>query len=317
MSTPAILNLEETLAKALGDEEFFFLPKGITRYDYNSMHGWWVRIRRDGAPFQKFFHDSQFLSFGEGLKAAIIYHQEILEAFPLEKTKRANPRALPLSPEERIDRKIAKGKASPYIFWEAKWYDENHKVKKASFSVTKFGEEHARTLALQAASTNHNKTPKLAKVADPYHKAAFKKLRKSDVEFLAGINTGSHKHGESESVEIPEYPEAYEGGKEMVLHLSIERDRKLRNAKVSEFKAINGAIYCEVCSFDFATEYPFLGKELIEVHHIIPLASLTEATTVRLEDLMLLCANCHFVVHQGDAEENLINAMDYFEETRK
>lgn len=309
--------LKEILAKAFSDDEYYYLPKGITRYDYGNMHGWWVRLSRDGAKFHQFFHDSQYLSFNEGLKSAITFRQNIVEEFPLEKTKRANPRALPLAAEERVTRKTAKGRASPYIFWEAKWYDENHNVKKASFSVTKFGEVQAKALALQAALSKHNKLPKLAKVADPYRKESFKLLRKSDVEFLSTINTGPYKHHDSEIIEIPEYPEAYEGGKKMVLHLSIERDRKLRNAKIAEFKAIHGAIYCELCSFEFASEYPFIGKELIEVHHIIPLASLTEATTVSLEDLMLLCANCHLVVHQGDAEENLINAMDYFEEKRK
>jgi len=34
---------------------------------------------------------------------------------------------------------------------------------------------------------------------------------------------------------------------------------------------------------------------------------------VNLSDLMLLCSNCHFAVHQGDAEENLLIAMEHFE----
>ena len=59
--------------------------------------------------------------------------------------------------------------------------------------------------------------------------------------------------------------------------------------------------------------YPFLKKDTIEVHHIVPLAKLSGATKVRLSDLMLLCSNCHLAVHQGDAEDNLILAMEHFE----
>jgi len=64
---------------------------------------------------------------------------------------------------------------------------------------------------------------------------------------------------------------------------------------------------------NFLKTYPFLSTDIIEVHHIIPLASLSKRSMVNINDLMLLCSNCHFAVHQGDAEENLLLGMEYFE----
>ena len=71
-------------------------------------------------------------------------------------------------------------------------------------------------------------------------------------------------------------------------------------------------IFCEVCSLRFTEVYPFLESDIIEVHHIIPLSKLTEKTKTTLNDLILLCANCHLAVHQGDAEENLLSAIEHF-----
>ena len=91
-----------------------------------------------------------------------------------------------------------------------------------------------------------------------------------------------------------------------------KKNKKLRDAKVSDFLAINGAIYCEVCSFRFTEIYSFLESDIIEVHHIAPLSTLTESTKITINDLVLLCANCHLAVHQGDAENNLQMAMEVF-----
>ena len=76
-------------------------------------------------------------------------------------------------------------------------------------------------------------------------------------------------------------------------------------------------LYCELCNFNFIDNYPFLTTDIIEVHHIVPLASLSKSTKVNINDLMLLCSNCHLAIHQGDAEENLLIAMEYFEKNSK
>jgi predicted HNH restriction endonuclease len=75
----------------------------------------------------------------------------------------------------------------------------------------------------------------------------------------------------------------------------------------------HGRLFCELCNFNFAEAYPFLKRDVIEVHHVVPLKTLNKSTAVTTDDLMLLCANCHLAVHQGDAEENLLSAMAHFE----
>lgn len=56
---------------------------------------------------------------------------------------------------------------------------------------------------------------------------------------------------------------------------------------------------CMACGFDFEEKYGELGKEFIEVHHVVPLSSRTEVVNVNPEtDLICLCANCHRMVHR-------------------
>ena len=67
---------------------------------------------------------------------------------------------------------------------------------------------------------------------------------------------------------------ATEGHRRLVLHLQRERNQTLvRNKKK------------HAASLD------------CEVHHLLPLSEVEHATRTKLEDLVILCANCHRVVH--------------------
>ncbi len=307
--------LQETLRKAFEDPLLYKLPKGIIRYDYAHTHGWWVRVTRDGAHFRKIFSDGQFDSLDEGLRQAILHRHKILSSFPVT-IKHIHARSIPPEPEKRIELKTEKGNKQPYVFWEAKWYDEHHNVKKKCFSVQKYGHEEARALAFAAAKTKHNKKPKITAHPDVYQTDKFKELLRADVAVYATINSNPYsKGGGASSAEdiAASYPHGFEGEKKFVLHQSIERDRKLRDQKISLFLEKHGKLFCELCGFRFAEAYPFLKRDVIEVHHVVPLSTLSKTTLVTPDDLMLLCANCHLAVHQGDAEENLLAAMVYFD----
>lgn len=82
------------------------------------------------------------------------------------------------------------------------------------------------------------------------------------------------------------------------LHRYRERNTKITEQKKRQFKLKNGALFCENCDFDFEKEFGFLGMDFIEVHHIKPLHLLTEHSLTKLEDLMLLCSNCHRMIHR-------------------
>lgn len=304
--------LKETLTRAFESEEYFNVPKGIVRYDYDAVHGWWVRVTRDGAQFKLFFNDHKYSSSQESLRAAILYRHEILSSFPVT-IKHVAGRTLPLEPEKRINRVEQKRRKVLYIAWRARWYDKDHKVQTKNFSVREYGEETAKRLALEMARKNHNKKPKLSKVPDTYQVQQFKKLERADVAVLASIDSKRPRTAKEQQEIAENDPHAYEGERKHEIHLSIERNRKLREQKIAAFLEKHGSIYCELCGFNFRERYSFLEKDIIEVHHIVPLSQLSASTKTRLVDLVLLCSNCHLAIHQGDAEENLLLAMEQFE----
>ncbi|MDL9944591.1 HNH endonuclease [Gordonia sp. ABSL11-1] len=77
-----------------------------------------------------------------------------------------------------------------------------------------------------------------------------------------------------------------------------ERDPQLRAAKLRAVRSAGKPIACEVCAFNFGKMYGAHGNGYIQVHHVMPLHASGEVTTT-LDDLVLLCANCHVMIHQG------------------
>ena len=55
---------------------------------------------------------------------------------------------------------------------------------------------------------------------------------------------------------------------------------------------------CEVCGFIFKDMYGELGDGYIECHHIIPLADIELQKETKINDLALVCANCHRMLHR-------------------
>lgn len=93
--------------------------------------------------------------------------------------------------------------------------------------------------------------------------------------------------------------EALEGQPKLRAHLIRERDRDLVLKKKIAVLRTTGRLRCEVCGFDFAEKYGELGREFCEVHHKIPLASLQAHRVTRMEDLSVVCANCHRMLHRA------------------
>ena len=91
--------------------------------------------------------------------------------------------------------------------------------------------------------------------------------------------------------------EGTEGGVVMRLHKRYERDPKLV-AEKCKVAAAAGKLVCEVCTFDFEAAYGALGAGYIEVHHTKPVHMLMAGSKTKLEDLALLCANCHRMAHR-------------------
>jgi 5-methylcytosine-specific restriction protein A len=104
---------------------------------------------------------------------------------------------------------------------------------------------------------------------------------------------------------IPEQPEeidedgasAVEGKLLTRWAISRERNPKLRRSKIALVRKRNQPLRCEVCAFDFAQSYGEVGKDYIEVHHRLPLYVSGQRET-KIDDLALLCANCHRMCHR-------------------
>ena len=82
------------------------------------------------------------------------------------------------------------------------------------------------------------------------------------------------------------------------LHKVRERDKKIVTAKKQQVLKEKGVLRCEACGFDFKKTYGDLGEGFIECHHLTPLSNFISAKETTLEDLALLCSNCHRMIHK-------------------
>lgn len=74
-----------------------------------------------------------------------------------------------------------------------------------------------------------------------------------------------------------------------------ERDAEARRACIA-----HRGSSCAACGFSFEEAYGELGKDFIDVHHVVPVAQLGGGYELDpLTDLVPLCANCHAMAHYG------------------
>lgn len=90
-----------------------------------------------------------------------------------------------------------------------------------------------------------------------------------------------------------------EGKRLLKFHLTRERNPKLAKEKKRLAQAEFGCLRCAVCTFDFTDRYGPHGDGFIECHHTKSLSDRLEEEETLLEDLELVCANCHRMLHRG------------------
>ena len=106
-----------------------------------------------------------------------------------------------------------------------------------------------------------------------------------------GLSTPS-----AEAADVDE-PTGEEGRVRIRQHKFYERDANLREKKKDQALNKHGKLECEVCGFVFAEVYGKLGERFIECHHTTPVSELGEDHATTLEELALVCANCHQMLH--------------------
>jgi 5-methylcytosine-specific restriction enzyme A len=83
------------------------------------------------------------------------------------------------------------------------------------------------------------------------------------------------------------------------LHKVRERSLKIVIQKKKHSLLTLGHLECEACIFDFHDFYGEIGEGYIECHHRTPLSDLKMESKTRLDDLALVCANCHRMLHRS------------------
>lgn len=259
--------------------------RGISRMNYESTkNGWLVRYTTEGVTFNKLFSDSNYGSSEASLAAAEKFFDEIRTLFP-PPTWEEFIKKMGVDPESGVvgvGRRRHRHKDKYYYFWEARASLDGKEVKRR-FSVAKYGEEEAKRLAI---ATRKAMEPLLEK---QYYEKYW-----------------NYRHGSRVNrADIVQNPFAFEGAEKFVLHRAAEREPNLRILKLRAFRGEHGTLFCELCGFDFEQVYGQLGKGLIEVHHLVPISKMEENHKTTIQELICICSNCHFVVHNGDADENL------------
>lgn len=112
--------------------------------------------------------------------------------------------------------------------------------------------------------------------------------------------------------EIDEDEEFVEGRLLSQLHKRRERNPLVAKKKKNKVFKDKGNLACEVCGFDFQKQYGDLGRGFAECHHKSPLSDLTQATTTKLSDLAIVCANCHRMLHRIRPWKNIEQLQNIF-----
>jgi 5-methylcytosine-specific restriction protein A len=117
-------------------------------------------------------------------------------------------------------------------------------------------------------------------------------------ETAAAIRAGYQNQDIQVSSNVDEEETFPEGRILFRLHRSRERSHLLvKQAKQKAMEQV-GRLACTACGFDFAQRYGSLGEGYIECHHTRPLSELLGETQTRLEDIALVCSNCHRMIHR-------------------
>lgn len=85
---------------------------------------------------------------------------------------------------------------------------------------------------------------------------------------------------------------AVEGITHEVTYLSYGRNAGLRNAALARARGV-----CEACFTNFGSLLGGLGAKALQVHHREQLALRDTPSVTKVEDLAVVCANCHAIIH--------------------
>jgi len=87
-----------------------------------------------------------------------------------------------------------------------------------------------------------------------------------------------------------------EGGIDEITCEVKHRDPALKPGAIAKY-----GYGCMVCNFNFLEAYGDAGEGYIELHHLKPISKRKGKHTVTVEEVIVVCANCHRVLHKNGA----------------
>jgi len=128
--------------------------KGISRIDQEEKHnhGWFVRVTRKGKTYSAFFTDKKHGGKGKALAAAKVGLEKLRAKYPPMSRKEFArvQRRKTKSGIVGVTRLTKKVKGKNYDFWQATWSPSTGVIEKKVYSITKYGEDKAKKLAVKA-----------------------------------------------------------------------------------------------------------------------------------------------------------------------
>ena len=82
------------------------------------------------------------------------------------------------------------------------------------------------------------------------------------------------------------------------VHRFRERDSTIVQLKKIQVLNEKGTLNCEGCDFNFKNAYGSHGENFIECHHVLPVSKMLPGAKTKLDDLCVLCSNCHRMIHR-------------------
>jgi predicted HNH restriction endonuclease len=174
-----------------------------------------------------------------------------------------------------------------------------------------------KTWFLSTQMTEVNKTLDDFEYYDSGERIHPSSLKNSFVYAKEKYSTTSEGDESNESVftDLESFSSGVEEGKKILIqHLVRERNQRIielaKRLRISQY----GELKCEVCGFSFGKQYGDRGEKFIEGHHKKPLATRDSSESTRVEDIALVCSNCHRMFHAKMDDlsiENLRNMIKY------
>lgn len=188
---------------------------------------------------------------------------------------------------------VVEGTAQPYKQIEAEHLAPELRFESKQDRLTV---EHHRVINVQQLQALRKLTPASAKLlADLWDQQGIQYILPRAWQQPGFARPESELPAEMPSVDEWAFPEGAVAERQ---HLARERNHQLVLKAKRRFKELHGRLFCQVCGFDFSERYGELGEDYIEAHHTLPVSEMDEGHVTRIDDLAMVCANCHRMLHR-------------------